>query len=134
MRVPTAQAGLDGLWSIEVFNGTSHRGETGMGTIGGAGQLLGKTLDKIQSAQVTYFFAQDRRQYRMWSCYAGASIGHVGVPKLYLRTPGYSWDDSNALPQSFPIPHTNPQALRFYSSSRQSTCAETRRVLAVLGD
>jgi hypothetical protein len=133
MRVPTARAGLDGFWSIGVFNGTSHRGETGMGDMGGAGQLLGKALGKIRLAQMTYFFVQDRRQYLMWSCYTDASIGHAGVPKLHLRTPGYSWDDSHDLPQSFPIPHTAPLPFRFYPLSQRSTCADTGRVLAVLG-
>jgi hypothetical protein len=131
--VPTARAGLDGFWSIRVFNGGSERGETGMGDMGGEGRVLGETLGKIWVTQMTNSFVQDRRLYQIWSCYADASVRHVGVPALYLRTPGYSWDDSHDLPQIFPIPRTDPLRFRFYFSGQQATCADTRRVLAVVG-
>lgn len=133
LPVPTARVGLDGFWSIGVFNGATRRGETGMGSMGGAGHLLGETLGKIRLAQMTYFFVQNRRQYLMWSCYSDASTGHAGIPTLYIRTPGYSWSDGQDLPQSFPVPHAEPLLFRFYPSGQQSTCADTTRVLAVLG-
>lgn len=131
--VPTAQVAIDGFWSIGVFNGPTHRGENGMGNIGGDGLLLRKTLNRIRQSQMPYFFMQSRRRFVMWSCYASASSGNASVPKLYLRTPGYSSDDSQGPPQSFPIPPTNPLAFRFYSSNENSTCADTTRVLSVSG-
>ncbi|KAG8155203.1 hypothetical protein BFF94_001055 [Burkholderia catarinensis] len=131
MRVPTARVGLDGFWSITVFNGANQRSETGMGDIGGAGRLLSTTLYKIQMTQMPYFFVQNRRRYLMWSCYQDASKGHASAPMPHLRTPGYSGDDVEDIPQSFPIPQSDPLRFRFDVGDRQSTCADIRRVLAV---
>ncbi len=132
MRIPTARVGLDGVWSIAVFNGASKRSETGMGDMGGAGGLLDTTLHRIQMTQMPYFFVQNRRRYLMWSCYQDASRGHAGTPMPHLRTPGYSGNDGEDIPQSFPIPQSDPLRFRFYAEGRQSTCADTGRVLAVL--
>ncbi|CAM2167884.1 Lipoprotein [Burkholderia orbicola] len=130
--VPTAQPGLDGFWYINVLNGANVRNEIGMGVIGGTGRLFSEALYRVQRTQTPYFFVQNRRRYLMWSCYPEASRGYTSAPALHLRTPGYSGSEIEDTPQSFPIPHTDPQRFRFYLESRWSTCADTGRVLAVL--